>query len=124
MQNLKSKLNLTSQERSRVVKLLEAARINDWARFKALSDGDFPNDELMREQFDGSRLVIDYDRIDLEQQFAVGVDPDGFRLITGQLAPRDDQRQQVIMTVYSKDLDDGPFISVWTFHENLDWSSL
>ncbi|AMX92421.1 hypothetical protein EN962_24205 [Mesorhizobium sp. M7A.F.Ca.CA.001.09.2.1] len=122
MQN--QKLFLTPQERSRIVNLLDAARIDDWARFKALSDGDFPNDESMREQFDGSRLIIDYDRIDPEQQFAVGVDPDGFRLITGQLPPRDDQRQQVIMTIYSKNLNDGPFISVWTFHEELDISSL
>ncbi|MDF3155806.1 hypothetical protein P3C58_27965 [Mesorhizobium sp. XAP10] len=122
MQN--QKLFLTPQERSRIVNLLDAARIDDWARFKALSDGDFPNDESMREQFDGSRLIIDYDRIDPEQQFAVGVDPDGFRLITGQLAPRDDQRQQVIMTIYSKNLNDGPFISVWTFQEELDISSL
>ncbi|RUY86802.1 MULTISPECIES: hypothetical protein [unclassified Mesorhizobium] len=122
MQN--QKLFLTPQERSRIVNLLDAARIDDWARFKALSDGDFPNDESMREQFDGSRLIIDYDRIDPEQQFAVGVDPDGFRLITGQLPPRDDQRQQVIMTICSKNLNDGPFISVWTFHEELDISSL
>ncbi|MBZ9886893.1 hypothetical protein LB559_02895 [Mesorhizobium sp. BR1-1-3] len=122
MQN--QKLFLTPQERSRIVNLLDAARIDDWARFKALSDGDFPNDESMREQFDGSRLIIDYDRIDPEQQFAVGVNPDGFRLITGQLPPRDDQRQQVIMTIYSKNLNDGPFISVWTFHEELDISSL
>lgn len=124
MQNLRPKLHLTPQERRRIVKLLEAARINDWARFKAFSDGDFPNDESMREQFDGSRLIIDYESIDMEQQFAVRVGTDGFRLITGQLAPRDAQRQEVIMTVYSKNLDDGPFISVRTFHENLDWSSL
>jgi hypothetical protein len=124
MESLNSKLHLTPQERSRTVNLLAAARINDWDRFKALSDGDFANDESMREQFDESRLIIDYDRIDPEQQFSVGVNPDGFRLIIGQLIPRDDQRQHVILTVYSKDLNDGPFIGVWTFHEDLDVSSL
>lgn len=124
MQNLKPKLHLTPQERSRIVNLLEAARINDWDRFKALSDNDFANDESMREQFDESRLIIGYDRIDLEQQFGVGINPDGFRLITGQLLPRNDQRQHIILTVYSKDLNDGSFISVWTFHEDLDVSSL
>ncbi|MER8375058.1 hypothetical protein [Mesorhizobium sp. M1406] len=117
-------LFLTPQERSRIVNLLDAARIDDWARFKALSDGDFANDESMREQFDGSRLVVDYDRIDLEPQFGVEITPDGFRLIIGQLVARDRRQQRVILTLCSKDLNDGPFISVWTFHEELDISSL
>ena len=124
MQNLKPKLCLTPQERSRIVDLLEAARVNDWARFKTLSDGAFANEESMREQFDGSRLIIDYDRIDLERQFGVEINPDGFRLIIGQFVPSDRRRQKVILTLYSKDLNDGAFISVWTFHEDLDVSSL
>lgn len=124
MENLQRKLHMTPQECSRIVKLLEAARINDWDRFKALSDGVFANDQSMREQFDGSRLIIDYDRINLEQQFGFGVNSDGFRLITGRLVPRDDQRQHVIQTIYSKNLNDGTLISVWTFHEDLDVSSI
>ncbi|RUW61622.1 hypothetical protein [Mesorhizobium sp. M7A.F.Ca.US.008.03.1.1] len=89
MQN--QKLSLTPQERSRIVNLLDAARIDDWARFKALSDGGFGNDESMQEQFDGSRLAIDYDRIDLDRQFGVEYLPtvsgsssaSWFRAITG-----------------------------------------
>jgi hypothetical protein len=124
MPNQKPKLRLTPQERSRIVNLLEAARIDDWPRFKELSDGAFANGESMREQFDGSRLLIDYDRIDLERQFGVEINPEGFRLIIGQLVPCDCRQQKVVLTLYSKDLNDGPFISVWTFHEELDVSSL
>ncbi|WP_214472822.1 hypothetical protein [Mesorhizobium sp. dw_380] len=124
MQTPKPRQHLTSQEQSRIVRLLEAARVDDWARFKSLSDGDFANDESMREQFDGSRLIVDYDRIDLERHFGVEINPDGFRLIIGHLVLRHGRQQKVILTLYSKDLSDGPFISVWTFHEELDISSL
>ncbi|TGQ73209.1 MAG: hypothetical protein E5V49_02240 [Mesorhizobium sp.] len=123
MQSTRQGPPLARQAHARIVEILKAARTNDWDQFKTLSDGDLSNEESMRGQFNASRLIVDFDRIDVGQ-FSVGVNPDGFRLIVGQLAPLDDKRQRVVLTVYSKELDDGPFISVWTFHEGLDLSSL
>ncbi|MGX5843761.1 hypothetical protein ACWGTI_23870 [Mesorhizobium sp. ArgA1] len=111
---------LSEAEKVRIERAIQAAVSGSWEEFAELTDEPFPNDASMREQFsDSSSRLRQADR-NWEMTSAIGIVPDGSaRLITVMIkAP---PTVDIVLTLRSTSDRDDSTISIWTFHQQLNW---
>ncbi|MGX5849591.1 hypothetical protein ACWGTO_21190 [Mesorhizobium sp. PL10] len=110
---------LSEAEEVRIERALQAAISGSWTEFSKLTDTPFSNDASMMEQFADSSRRLQEDGGNWKMNSAAGIAPDGTRLITVMIkAP---PTVDIVLTLHSTSDRDDSTISIWTFHQQLNW---
>ena len=110
---------ISKAEEARIECAIEAAISGSWNEFSRLTDAPFSNDASMMEQFADSSRRLQEAGGNWKMNSAVGIAPDGTRLITMTIkAP---PTMDIVLTLHSTSDRDDSTISIWTFFQQLNW---
>jgi len=110
---------ISRAEEARVERAVQAAISGSWTEFSKLTDAPFSNDASMMEQFADSSRRLQEAGGNWKMNSTVGIAPDGTRLITVTIeAP---PTVDIVLTLHSTSDQDDSTISIWTFHQQLNW---
>jgi hypothetical protein len=110
---------ISKAEEARIECALQAAISGSWDEFRKLTDAPFSNDASMMEQFADSSQRLQEAGGNWKMNSAVGIAPDGTRLITTMIeAP---PTVDIVLCLHSTSDKDDSTISIWTFNQQLGW---
>src|SRR5882724_2910208 len=114
------RLKTSEAEEARIERAIQAAVSASWDEFSKLTDAPFPNDASMKEQFDDSSRRLQEARGNWNIGSGVEILPDGARFIIARIeAP---PVVDIILSMQSTSKHDNSQISIWTFHQQLNWN--
>lgn len=117
-----AKLEVSSLERARIDKVLQAAILESWDDFESLTDEPFSNEKSMLEQFQDSSKRIRRAGVGLQKSIGIELQEDGSRFILTKFKSSDGT--SIILTLHSTDDSEFSIISIWNFFQELDLKSL
>ncbi|QND65309.1 hypothetical protein HB777_16330 [Mesorhizobium loti] len=112
-------LKTSHAENARIERAIRAAISGSWEEFSNLTDAPFPNDASMKEQFEDSSQRLQASKVNWKMASGVEILPDGARFIITRIeAP---PLVDIILSMQSVSERDDSTISIWTFHQQLNW---
>ena len=115
-------LQLTENERNRIDQVIEVALNGNWEQFRELSDKPFRNEDSMREQFVDSSSILKSLNGKWIEEDEVKYNDDDTRVLFVKLIPSSSKEENINITLHSTTGDDRGEISIWTFHQDVDWT--
>ncbi|ESZ57511.1 hypothetical protein NKH85_19265 [Mesorhizobium sp. M0924] len=112
-------VRVSEAEEARIERAIQAAISGSWNEFVKLTDAPFSNDASMMEQFADSSHRLREVGGNWKMSSGVGIAPEGTRLITARIeAP---PTVDIVLCLHSTSYKDDSTISIWTFHQQLNW---
>ncbi|RWE65842.1 hypothetical protein [Mesorhizobium sp.] len=108
-------LEISSSERDRIERVLQAAISGSWKEFKPLPDEPFSSEKSMLDQFEDSSNRIRRAGANLEKSTGIELQEDGTRFILTKFNSNDGT--SIILTLHSTDDSEFSIISIWNFFQ-------